>query len=252
MNVLTIASININGLYARTHVSMLHDYIRRHDLDIVMLQEVTDPTILQVMGYATYLNIGAEMRGTAILAKQELSLTEVTLLPSGRAIAATHSGIRLINVYAPAGTARRAEREQFFNSELATLLYDATPLTLIGGDFNCVLQQADTTGPFTTSRALSEIVRGLALMDAWNQSPQQPTFTHFSPTGATRIDRFYLTRDLLGRKTGIEVLPAPFTDHEAVALRLSVTNERTRWRRSRWKMGPHMVADPAMKGKLGA
>ena len=106
------------------------------------------------------------MRGTAIIARHEFPHTEVTPLPSGRAIAATYSGLRLINVYAPAGTARRADREHFFNSELSALLYAATPSMLIGGDFNCVLQKADTTGPFTTSRALSEIVSGLALTDA--------------------------------------------------------------------------------------
>jgi hypothetical protein len=47
---------------------MLPDFIRHHDLDIVFLQEVTDPAILNVTGYATYLNMGADMRGTAIMA----------------------------------------------------------------------------------------------------------------------------------------------------------------------------------------
>jgi len=51
-----IATININGLYNRTRVGMLLDLIRRHDLDFVFLQ-VTDPAILNVTGYGTYLNI---------------------------------------------------------------------------------------------------------------------------------------------------------------------------------------------------
>jgi hypothetical protein len=50
---------------------MIHDFIRRHDLDIVFLQEITDPAILNVTGYATYLNIGADMRGTAIITRQD-------------------------------------------------------------------------------------------------------------------------------------------------------------------------------------
>ena len=48
-----IASININGLSAHTLVGMLLDFIRRHDLDFMFLQEVTDPAILTVTGYTT-------------------------------------------------------------------------------------------------------------------------------------------------------------------------------------------------------
>ena len=61
-----LASININCLSTHTRVGMLLDFIQRHDLDFVFLQEVTDPAILTVTGYITYLNIGANMRGTAI------------------------------------------------------------------------------------------------------------------------------------------------------------------------------------------
>jgi hypothetical protein len=78
---------------------------------------------------------------------------------------------------------------------------------LIGGDFHCVLQPADTTGQYT-SRALSEIVRGLNLTDTWQQDPQRPSFTHHSPSGSTRIDRFYANQEVMARKTGIEILPA--------------------------------------------
>jgi hypothetical protein len=97
---------------------------------------------------------------------------------------------------------------------------------------------------------LSEIVRGLALSDAWSQDPQRPTFTHYSPSGATRIDRFYLTQDLLGLKTGIEILPAAFTDHDAVVLRLSINNAGMRRRRGRWKMDRVMVTEPAVQEKI--
>ena len=180
---------------------MLHDFIRRHDLDIVFLQEVTNPTTLTVNGYTTYLNIGANMRGTAIVARHDYPLTNVTSLPTGRAIAADYNGIRLINVYAPAGTAKRPDRELFFNSELPALFYKTSQSILLGGDFNCVLHPTDAIGPFSTSRALLEVIRGLALLDTWSQNPLRPICTHFSRTGATRIDRFYVTQDLLVRKT---------------------------------------------------
>jgi hypothetical protein len=77
---------------------MLRDFIRRHDLDFVFLQEVADPAILTVTGYNIYLNIGTNMRGTAILARQDYSLTNVTALPTGRTIAADYNGLRPVNV----------------------------------------------------------------------------------------------------------------------------------------------------------
>jgi exonuclease III len=70
------------------------------------------------------------------MARHDFPLIEVTSIPKGRAIAANHGGLRLINVYEPAGIARRADREHFFNSELLALLYAASPSMLIGGDFN--------------------------------------------------------------------------------------------------------------------
>jgi hypothetical protein len=155
-----------------------------------------------------------------------------------------------VNLYAPSGTARREDREFFFNAELPDLLYTASHSMIIGGDFNCVLQPVDTTGHFSTSRALAEIVRGLTLTDAWKQDPRRPSFTHHSPTSATRIDRFYVTQDLLDRKTGIEILPAAFTDHEAVVLRLSIPNFERKRRRGRWKMDPSLVSEVYVKDKI--
>jgi len=49
---------------------------------------------------------------------------------------------------------------------------------IIGGDFNCVLNPAGTTGTFQTSRSLSKIVTRLALIDTWTQDPLRPTYTH--------------------------------------------------------------------------
>jgi exonuclease III len=46
-----IASLNINGISTQTRVGMLRNFIRRHELDFVFLQEVTGLAILTVTGY---------------------------------------------------------------------------------------------------------------------------------------------------------------------------------------------------------
>jgi exonuclease III len=250
MHVLKIATLNINGMTATTRVGMFMDFIHRQNLDIIFLQEITNPDKLQINGYTLHHNVGTNIRGTAILARNEMTLTNVHKLPSGRAISADYNGLKLINVYAPSGTARRTERESFFNTDLPPFLYTALSNTIIGGDFNCVLQPADTTGTLHTSRALADIVKRLQFIDTWTQDPLRPTYTHHHPTGATRIDRLYISHDLSQRKSGIEIVPAAFTDHHAVVLRIT-TQDCKIWKRPRrWKMDPTQLQDGNYKQKL--
>jgi len=56
--------------------------------------------------------------------RNEITITNITRLPSGRGIAAEYRGIWLVNVYAPSGTAKRQEREHFYNNELPILAED--------------------------------------------------------------------------------------------------------------------------------
>ena len=247
MHILKIATININGIIATTRVGMLCDFVKKQELDIIFLQEVTNPNTLNLRGYNTHYNIGTSMRGTAIAVRDVITLTGIHKLPSGRAMSADYNALRLINVYAPSGSARRTERENFYNTELPALLYSAHSNTILGGDFNCVLNPADTTGTFQTSRALTDIVSRLALVDTWKQDPRRPTYTHHHPNGATRIDRLYVSKDILQRKSGIEILPAAFTDHHVVALRVTMQEHITIKRRRRWKMDPIMIQEESLK-----
>jgi hypothetical protein len=55
----------------------------------------------------------------------------------------------------------KQESERFFTSELPYLLTAETGHILLGGNFNCMLEAAETTGGFTYSRALAEFVHGM-------------------------------------------------------------------------------------------
>jgi exonuclease III len=250
MHVIKISKLNINRITAQTSVGMLSEFITRYEIDIMLFQEVTNPDTLNIRGYVTHHNIGTSMRGTAILARKEMPITIVHKLPSGRAMSAEYSGISFIKVYAPSGSARRTEREIFFNNELPFAFLTAAPHTILAGDFNCVLNPADNTGALQPSRALLEIVRNLSLVDTWNQDPLRPNFTHHSPTGATRIDRIYVSSELAKRKSGVEIIPAAFTDHHALVLRLAIEDKVVRRRLRRWKMDPTLMHDDAIKRKI--
>jgi len=50
MNVLHIATTNINGITSPMRVGMLAEFIRKHNLDIIFLHEVTTPDIMSITG----------------------------------------------------------------------------------------------------------------------------------------------------------------------------------------------------------
>ena len=141
---------------------------------------MTSTDVLNIRGYNTHLNFGASIRVTANHAKSTLHLTNITTLPSEKAIAADHKGIRLINFYAPSGTARQADREQFYTTKLPYLFHDGPTDLQIGGDFNSVLHPGDNTGHFQTSGVLMEMIRGIELQNAWKQNPARSTYTYYS------------------------------------------------------------------------
>jgi exonuclease III len=107
--VIKVAIININEITTRTRVGILTEYMNCHDLDIVLLQEITSMGLLNMPGYDIY-NEGTHMRGIVIVMRN-ITLTNILKLPTGRAIAAEYNGMNLFNICAPSGSARRTERE---------------------------------------------------------------------------------------------------------------------------------------------
>ena len=78
-----------------------------------------------------HTKIGTTGRGTTILSRDQLQLTNIVRLPTGRGMAARFQNVILVNIYAPSGAERR-EREKFFASELPYLL-QGIPTSLVMG-----------------------------------------------------------------------------------------------------------------------
>jgi hypothetical protein len=73
---------------------MLHDFLRKKEIDILFLEKGTHPSIGPLHGYRTYKNVGKSMRGTAFVTRDEMQLTNIAQLPSGRGMAAEFGGSR--------------------------------------------------------------------------------------------------------------------------------------------------------------
>jgi exonuclease III len=244
-----IMTLNINGV-SNTRMRMLDEFTHKQDVDIAPLQEVTHDNFDTVRGYNAILNIGMEKRGTAILAKWEHTLREIKRLPSGRSIAATLLDVWIINVYAPSGAEKRHDREIFFNQGITYLFPTSSTRLIMAGDFNCVTSSVDCSGAPNMSRALKSLLAGMGLADAWDTHHIRPAYTHFTSGGAARIDRIYITDELRSRKQGSKDIPAVFTDHLAVALRITFGTPATVPRRFTWRMNITLLRQQSFKQQL--
>ena len=155
----TVATLNINGIANHTRIKMLEDFLWTHDIDIAFSQEVTCPHLDSVRRYTKHMNVGVGKRGTAILAKDGVMLTDIRCLLSGRDITARYNGICLINTYAPSGSEKKQERESFYNTDLRYLLPGYHTNIILAGDFKCMLSHSDETGQRNYSRALDKLDR---------------------------------------------------------------------------------------------
>ena len=210
--------MNINGINAGTRIRMLNDYCHTHDIDMLLLQEVTHDRFDEIVHRNVYINVGTETRGTTIITKENIQLNDIIRLPSERGIAGWWGDLYIINIYAPSGTGKK-ERDEFYIRELPHLLQKVPHEYIVVGDFNCVIQNSDCTGPPTISRPLEAFITRCKLRDVWDNKHNPKGYTHYTAHGASRIDRIYLSKKLYSRKIATTTIIAAFTDHNAVQVK---------------------------------
>ncbi|KAJ1518844.1 hypothetical protein ONE63_011548 [Megalurothrips usitatus] len=213
-------------------------------IDVALLQEVAAPRLC-VPGYKEFTNIGEARRGTVILAREDLELTPLLALPSGRGSAAKVGNHMFICVYAPAGSKRRQERAAFFAEDVAQLLAVAGPHAILGGDFNCVVRDGDTTGATMKCPELQKLVCEIRLEDVWPRDPARPGHTFATATMSARLDRVYAPRQLAVQAA--EVVPVAFSDHHglAVAFDGEVPPRPPRPPAASWRFDARILKDPS-------
>jgi hypothetical protein len=110
--------------------------------------------------------------------------------------------------------------------------------------------KTDATGHFNFSRALNTLISGYDLVDMWAPGTGRGVYTHYTRSGAARLDRIYVSRQFIGRKYGIETAVAVLTDHLAVILRISLNVTTVQRGRSYWKMDAALLSDTGVQETL--
>lgn len=228
---LKIVTWNVNSI--RVRIGRITDWLRKHQPDVVLLQEIKTLDAgypgfeLEALGYRSEIWGEPSYNGVAILSR--LPMTDVVRgLPGpvpdneARWIEATIGGIRVISVYVPNGTSVGSERFAFkldyFRRmrEHASRMLDSDQPFVIGGDFNVgpypidVFDPQELEGTVCYHHDEREGWRSLAflgLTDAWRAlHPRGSDYTWWPYQGRAlqadhglRIDHLMLSPELADR-----------------------------------------------------
>lgn len=236
-----IGTININTITNTTKLNALRTFLRTTDLDIVFLQEVENEQ-LALPGYNVVCNVDQARRGTAIALKTHIKFSHVEKSLDGRLLALRVHNTTMCNVYAPSGSALRAERERFFNNTIAYYLRYRTDHVILGGDFNCVVRQCDATGS-NPSPALQATIQQLRMHDVWLQlRSREPGYTFITHNSSSRLDRLYVSANLREQLRATDIHVCCFSDHKAVTARICIPLPDRAPGRGFWSLRPHLLS----------
>ena len=165
------------------------------------LELQTNNQQLSNVGFIGMVNIDAEdplKPGTAIAWRSTLPIRQVSSVVPCRAQYALLGSYSIFNIYAPSGSDRKVERNNFFARDIFQAFSLGSSPWILGGDFNCVLRPFDiengTGFNQKKSTQLSDLVATKNLQDVYRYiRPMAREYTFFRASSApSRLDRFYL------------------------------------------------------------
>lgn len=127
------------------------------------------------------------------------------------------------------------------------------------GDFNCVCEESDrsTKAKHSDSSALflSTMVHEYSLLDVatFQKKTETLRYTHFCSSSHARLDRAYVSAELLTGTDEYKVLPIMFSDHALVTFTLGEARRKTnRFSWGLWKFNSKLLDDEVFINMLEA
>jgi len=140
--------------------------------------------------------------------------------------------------------------EWFYNVDVPYLLPATQTDVILAGNFNCVLSHSDATGQRNYSRALDNLVTGLGFYVVGGTTSTRPMFTHYTPTGTSRLDLIYSSPTLQRKKQRVETIVVAFTDHLAIVMRSESSDPIPVRGRGLWRMNTTLLNDAGFRQLL--
>ena len=190
-------------------------------------------TAVENLNYSCESNID-EVRpsqpGTAIIWMKDLPVQQVQSLETCRLQSITIGDQTFLNIYAPSGSANKAERNLLFSREMFPhlLSLQADLLPVLAGDWNCILAEQITTANFREkfSKDLDNLVKTFKYSDSFRTlHPTSREFTFYRAScSPARLDRIYVPPHLLASLLSVSHHPE-VADHWSVHLDLNIEVE---------------------------
>lgn len=238
MSNLNIFSINVRSIRDRNRLLTVLTFLPSQGCDVYMLQECALPSSRSYNYLARQWSHGPSYwsgggstgaAGAAILVRgNAFTLDSVREMVCGRLLIVDGSWagepVRLINVYAPLVGSERLELFQLLRTQLVT-----TRAVVLGGDFNCPIEEAGRTSARTdldsSSKLLVEMVTQASLRDAVGSMGEGlSNYSWSRPNGSqrSRIDFVFTSRAV--KHTRCTMVPCFFSDHRAIRLQATLGN----------------------------
>lgn len=247
----TFATINVNAIHNRTKLHSLSAFIRMLDLDVVCMQEVSCVNY-EFPGYEAIYNVDERNRGTAILIRTGINVSNIQKSLDSRILTVTlQNAVTVINSYAPSGSNNRTAREDFFNRTLPTYMLQHAPFLIIAGDFNSVINACDSTGTSNFSPNLKRLVQTKDLTDCWRLFNTGTDYTFVRGQSMSRIDTIYVNRPIVQRLRYCRIQVNCFSDHKAVVMRLVLPVQSNLVSRSLWKLSNVLLSPEVLQELSG-
>lgn len=248
----TIATINLNSFNTLVKKNLLKEFIRDHDLDIVLLQEVSFEDFSFVSTHNALVNISSDKKGTAVLVRKAFKFSEFIFDPSGRILSVIVNQINFVNVYAHSGNNMKKERDKLFTEDMSIHVNKpGATCTVFGGDWNCILESCDSKGTHKNfSSGLRNMIECFSLKDVvFNRKENR--FTFHRNEQASRLDRFYAPKEFMENVTSTSTLANAFSDHCAVTMKVKTSGEQLSLHgRGYWKINPSVLMLPDVQARF--
>ena len=256
---ITFVSWNVHGIRSQAKKTKILDYVTKLKADILLLQEThllqtEDKSLLTPNFHQIFSSChNSRQRGVSILIHKSLgfSLKNVMTDAEGRYVILQamifDKLYTIINLYAP-----NNDEPTFFHTVFSVLSnISADSITLIGGDFNTVLNPfLDRSGITTkvidsnSAKTIQDYMEDFGLSDCWRlKNPQKREYTFLSSVHKTfsRLDFFLINNSIVNKMT-TKIHPIIISDHAPISISLRIESQYKPT--STWRFNLSLLKDP--------
>ena len=259
---LKFLSLNVRGLNKTTKRRQFFRWLHQQTSDVIFLQETYSSAQTVRLWEAEW---GGKMlachgsthsRGVMIRFKPKINVSIGNAIrdKNGRYIvsevAIDDVKCILVNIYAPNDQMQQIKfLRDLYNSVLNSY---ANETLVIGGDFNCPLNDWDKRGGRPVQhkknviQEMNNLMETYDLVDTWqvkNPSAQGYTWNDPSMKIQCRLDYFLLSKDICSSLKAIKIVPNVFSDHSALSLVLAHCEKEANRGPGFWKLNNSLLMD---------